>query len=70
MMQLLMLTGMSYQEAAIFFENYQLDRTVIRDNDYSVRSTTSYENGDALVKSDPNRFQYVPNQNLLESVDY
>ena len=52
------------------FENYQLDRTVIQDNDNSTRGTTGYALGDALVKADPNRFQYVPNQDLLKGVDY
>ncbi len=52
------------------FENYQLDRTVIQDNAYSERGTTGYALGDALVKSDPNRFQYVPTQDFLKGIDY
>ena len=52
------------------FENYQLDRTVIQDNDNSTRGTTGYALGETLVKGNPNRFEYVPNQNLLKGVDY
>jgi hypothetical protein len=52
------------------FENYQLDRTVIQDNENSTRGTTGYALGDALVKGNPNRFEYVPNQDLLKGVDY
>ena len=52
------------------FENYQLDRTVIQDNDRNERGTVGYQYGDALVRSDPNRFQYVPTQDLLKGVDY
>ena len=52
------------------FENYQLDQTVIQDNVNSTRGTTGYALGDALVKGNPNRFEYVPNQDLLKGVDY
>lgn len=52
------------------FENYQLDRTVIQDNERNERGTTGYQYGDELVRSDPNRFQYVPTQDFLKGVDY
>jgi hypothetical protein len=52
------------------FENYTLDRTVIQDNEQNARGAVGYAAADSLVKSDPGRFQYVPNQNLLRGVDY
>jgi hypothetical protein len=52
------------------FENYTLDRTVIQDNDYNERGTTGYGLGDALVKANPDRFQYVKSQDFIKGVDY
>ena len=52
------------------FENYQLDRTVIQDNDRNERGTAGYPLADALVRSNPNRFQYVQTQDLMKGVDY
>jgi hypothetical protein len=52
------------------FENYTLDRSVVQDNEQSARGTFSYPTADALVKSDPSRYQYVPTQDLLKGVDY
>ena len=52
------------------FENYQLDRVVIQDNERNERGTTGYQWGDALVRSNPERFQYVPTQDFLRGVDY
>jgi len=52
------------------FENYTLDRSVVQDNEQSARGTFTNPTADALVKLDPNRFQYVPTQDLLKGVDY
>jgi hypothetical protein len=52
------------------FQNYQLDRSQIQDNDLNARGTASNGLADALVKADPNRFQYVQTQDFLKGVDY
>jgi hypothetical protein len=52
------------------FQDYTLDQTVVRDNDLSERGTVSNAYGDALVKANPDRFQYVPTQNFLKGVDF
>jgi hypothetical protein len=52
------------------FENYTLDRAVIQDNDTGEHGTGNYGIADALVKANPQRFQYVPTQDLLKGVDY
>jgi hypothetical protein len=52
------------------FENYTLDRSVVQDNDIPAHGTFDYPTADALVKSDPTRFQYVPTQDLLKGIDY
>jgi hypothetical protein len=52
------------------FENYTLDRAVVRDNDIPAHGTFDYPTADWLVKSDPNRFQYVSTQDLLKGIDY
>jgi hypothetical protein len=46
------------------FENYQLDQTVVQDNESSARGTLGYASADSLVKNNPNRYQYVPTQDL------
>jgi hypothetical protein len=52
------------------FENYTLDRSVVQDNDAKTHGAYDYPTADALVKSDPTRFQYVPTQDLVKGVDY
>jgi hypothetical protein len=52
------------------FQNYQLDRSQIQDNDLNTRGTASNGLAEALVKADPNRFQYVQTQDFLKGVDY
>jgi hypothetical protein len=52
------------------FQNYQLDREVIQDNDRSERGTVGNGYGDALVKANPDRFQYVKQQDFIKGVDY
>ena len=52
------------------FQNYTLDRATIRDTEQNAHGTFTYGTADALVKANPNRFEYVPNQELLKGVDY
>jgi hypothetical protein len=52
------------------FQNYQLDRSQIQDNDLNARGTASNGLAEALVKADPNRFQYVQTKDFLKGVDY
>jgi hypothetical protein len=51
-------------------QDYILDRSVIRDTGDTVHATGSNSLADALVKSNPNKLEYVPNQQLIRGVDY
>ena len=52
------------------FQDYVLDRSVVVDNDYNERGTLSNGYADSLVKANPDRFQIVPNQNMIKGRDY
>ncbi len=52
------------------FTNYLRDNTVITDTQTGEHATTYNSYADALVQADPNRYQYVPTQNLLKGIDY
>ena len=52
------------------FQNYQLDRSVVRDNDYAERGTVSNSYADSLVRANPDRFQIIQNQDLIKGIDY
>lgn len=52
------------------FQDYTLDRSVVRDNDYSERGTVSNSYADSLVRANPDRFQIIQNQNLIKGLDY
>jgi hypothetical protein len=52
------------------FQDYQLDRSVVRDNDYAERGTISSGYADALVKANPDRFRIIQNQDLIRGQDY
>jgi hypothetical protein len=52
------------------FQNYQLDREVIQDSDRNERGAVGNGYGDALVKANPDRFQYVKQQDFIKGVDY
>ncbi len=52
------------------FENYQLGYSVISDNQNNAHGTFWNEDADALVKSDPNRFEYVNAPNYWKGIDY
>jgi hypothetical protein len=52
------------------FQNYQLDQTELQDNNQNTRGTVPNSLADALVKSNPDRFETVPTQNFLKGVDF
>jgi hypothetical protein len=52
------------------FQNYQLDQTELQDNDKNARGAVPNSLADALIKSDPDRFQTVPTQNFLKGTDF
>ena len=52
------------------FENYQLGYSVIQDNSANGHGTFWNEDADALVKSNPNRFEYVNAPNYWKGIDY
>jgi len=52
------------------FQNYQLDQTELQDNNANARGAVPNDLADALVKSNPDRFQTVPTQNFLKGVDF
>ena len=51
-------------------QDYILDRSTIRDTGDTVHATGSNSLADALVKSNPNQLEYVPNRQLIRGVDY
>jgi hypothetical protein len=52
------------------FENYQLGYSVISDSQNTAHGTFWNADADALVKSDPNRFEYVNAPNYWKGIDY
>jgi hypothetical protein len=57
------------------FHNYLLDQTVVQDNNMYGNGTTGHgtlwnTTADALVKADPNRFEYVEKPNFWEGTDF
>jgi hypothetical protein len=52
------------------FQNYQFDQTVVQDNQTGEHGTIGYGFADALVKSDPNRYEYVPQSNFRQGSDF
>jgi hypothetical protein len=52
------------------FQNYQLDQTELQDNNQNARGAVPNALADALVKSDPNRFQTVPTGDFLKGADF
>jgi hypothetical protein len=51
-------------------QDYILDRSVVRDNENAERGTLSNSYADSLVRNNPDRFQIVPNQNLIKGKDF
>lgn len=52
------------------FSNYQLDLTVVQDNEQNTHSTEWNTTADALVRANPNRYEYVEKPNFWKGVDY
>lgn len=52
------------------FENYQLGYSVISDIPNNAHGTFWNEDADALVRSNPNRFEYVNAPNYWKGIDY
>lgn len=52
------------------FSNYLLDQTVIQDNENHTHSTEWNQTADAMVKNNPDRYEYVPTPNFWKGVDY
>jgi hypothetical protein len=52
------------------FQDYVLDRSVVRDTENGDRGTVTDSYADSLVRGNPDRFQLVPNQNLIKGRDY
>ena len=57
------------------FSNYLLDQTVVQDNNMHGNGTVGHgtvwnSTADALVKADPNRFEYVATPNYWEGTDF
>ena len=52
------------------FSNYILDQTVVQDNVRNEHGTVWNQTADELVKSDPDRYQYVNTPNYWKGVDY
>ena len=57
------------------FSNYQLDQTVIQDNNVYGNGTVGHATvwnatADALIKADPNRYEYVDTPNYWQGADY
>ena len=51
-------------------QDYILDRSVVKDIEYDDRATVGNRFADSLVKSNPNRFEIVQNQDLIRGRDY
>ena len=51
-------------------QDYILDRSVVKDTEYDDRATVGNRFADSLVKSNPNRFEIVQNQDLIRGRDY
>jgi hypothetical protein len=52
------------------FSNYLLDQTVIQDNDLHAHGTVWNQTADALVRENPQRFEYVNTPNFWKGIDY
>jgi hypothetical protein len=52
------------------FGNYLLDQTVIQDNQNDAHATVWNSTADAMVRSNPDRYQYVDTPNFWKGVDY
>jgi hypothetical protein len=60
----------SIDKSSTAFGNYVLDQTVIQDNKGNTHGTVWNQTADALVRSDPQRYEYVATPNLRRGVDF
>ena len=51
-------------------QDYILDRSVVKDVEDDDRATVGNRFADSLVKANPNRFEIVQNQDLIQGRDY
>ena len=51
-------------------QDYILDRSVVRDSENAERGTVTSSYAESLVRGNPDRFQIVPNQDLIKGKDY
>ncbi len=52
------------------FDNVIIGQSVVRDTERNAHGTISNDYADALVRSNPDRFQYVPTQDYIKGIDY
>ena len=52
------------------FSNYLLDQTVIQDNENNAHGTVWNATADAMVQSNPSRYEYVNTPHYWKGVDY
>lgn len=52
------------------FQNYQFDKTEVRDNATDQRGALDYNSAAALVEGDPNRYQYINPPDFVKGKDY
>ncbi len=52
------------------FQNYQLDNTELQDNNQNARGAVPNDLANALIKSDPSRFQSVATPDFLKGADF
>jgi hypothetical protein len=52
------------------FSNYIRGQTVVQDNDRNERGTIDYAQADVLVKTHPERYEYVPQADYQAGLDY
>jgi hypothetical protein len=52
------------------FSNYLLDQTVIQDNQNNAQGTLWNQDADALVRSNPQRYESVNAPNYWKGIDY
>jgi hypothetical protein len=62
--------GDSQEKRNQSFDNYLLDQSVIEDKDHNAHGTVWNDTADALVHSNPNRFDYVNTPNYWKGIDY
>jgi hypothetical protein len=52
------------------FSNYLLDQSVVRDNEQNAHGTAWNKTADSLVRSNPQRYEYVNTSDFKKGIDY